>query len=48
MDSSGVNIFITAHCDLERVGGWLRLATPTGPVLRTLQLVGVDQVLDCH
>lgn len=29
-------------------GGWLRLAGPTEPVLRTMRLVGLDQIIDCH
>lgn len=48
MDSTGVNILIAAHQSLADAGGWLRLAAPTEPVLRTLQLVGVDTVIDCH
>ncbi|MFK8912217.1 STAS domain-containing protein [Streptomyces sp. YS-3] len=48
MDSSGINMLITAHHDTSEAGGWLRLAAPTAPVLRTLQVVGVDQVIDCH
>ncbi|MGW5330572.1 STAS domain-containing protein [Streptomyces sp. NPDC004014] len=48
MDSSGINILIAAHRALTEAGGWLRLASPTGMVLRTLQLVGVDTVIDCR
>ncbi|MER6036086.1 MULTISPECIES: STAS domain-containing protein [unclassified Streptomyces] len=48
MDSSGINVLIAAHRALSEAGGWLRLAGPTGPVLRTLQLVGLDTVIDCH
>lgn len=48
MDSSGINILIAAHQDLTEAGGWLRLAAPTGAVLRVLQLVGVDQFIACH
>ncbi|WP_445282661.1 STAS domain-containing protein [Streptomyces sp. DSM 118148] len=48
MDSSGINVLIAAHRALTGAGGWLRLAGPTGVVLRTLQLVGVDTVIDCH
>lgn len=48
MDSSGINIFIAAHRATTEAGGWLRLAAPTAPVLRTLQIVGVDAVIDCR
>ncbi|MEU4038979.1 STAS domain-containing protein [Streptomyces collinus] len=48
MDSSGINILIVAHRALTDAGGWLRLARPTAPVLRTLQIVGIDTVIGCH
>ncbi|GAA0612935.1 STAS domain-containing protein [Streptomyces crystallinus] len=48
LDSSGINILIHAHHRIRSGGGWLRLAAPTRPVLRTLQLVGLDQVIACH
>lgn len=48
MDSSGINIFIAAHRATTEAGGWLRLAAPTQSVLRTLQLVGVDTVIECR
>ncbi|MEU4310887.1 STAS domain-containing protein [Streptomyces rochei] len=48
MDSSGLNVLIAAHQDLTAAGGWLRLAAPTAAVLRVLQLVGVDQLIECH
>ncbi|MEU0041442.1 STAS domain-containing protein [Streptomyces sp. NPDC006333] len=48
MDSTGINIFITAHRDLAEASGWLRPAAPTTPVLRTIQLVGADAVIDCR
>ncbi|MFE5511718.1 STAS domain-containing protein [Streptomyces sp. NPDC056529] len=48
MDSSGINILITAHNALAGADGWLRLAAPHGAVMRTLQIVGVDTVIDCR
>ncbi|MEU0038683.1 STAS domain-containing protein [Streptomyces sp. NPDC006333] len=48
MDSTGINILIAAHRDLTEAGGWLRLAAPTTPVLRTIQLVGIDTLIACH
>ncbi|MGV9288433.1 STAS domain-containing protein [Streptomyces sp. NPDC003719] len=46
MDSSGINILIGAHQALTRAGGWLRLATVGPSVMRTLELVGVDTLID--
>ncbi|MFF5637058.1 STAS domain-containing protein [Streptomyces sp. NPDC012825] len=48
MDSSGINILITAHQDLVENGGRLRLAGTTPPVTRTIGLVGLDTVIECH
>ncbi|MFC9284631.1 STAS domain-containing protein, partial [Streptomyces collinus] len=48
MDSSGINILIAAHRTLTDTGGHLHLARPTQTVLRTLQIVGIDTVIDCH
>ncbi|MFI5972757.1 STAS domain-containing protein [Streptomyces sp. NPDC051452] len=48
MDSSGINIFLAAHRALSETGGWLRLAGPAGPVMRTMRIVGIDAVIDCH
>ncbi|MDT9686213.1 STAS domain-containing protein [Streptomyces sp. TRM76323] len=47
MDSSGINLLIAAHHAVTGAGGWLRLAAPTEPVLRTIRLVGLDTVIDC-
>lgn len=48
MDSSGINVFVAAHRLLGDAGGWLRLAAAQDSVLRTLRIVGVDSVIDCH
>jgi stage II sporulation protein AA (anti-sigma F factor antagonist) len=48
MDSTGINIFIAAHRTLTEAAGWIRLAAPTEAVMRTLQIVGVDAIIDCH
>ncbi|MFI6039247.1 STAS domain-containing protein [Streptomyces sp. NPDC051315] len=48
MDSTGINILIAAYQAVAKVGGWLRLAAPTDSVLRVLQLVGVDDIIECH
>ncbi|MER6079624.1 STAS domain-containing protein [Streptomyces sp. NPDC013157] len=48
MDSSGVNALVAAHHATRAAQGWLRLAGAHGPVLRTVQLVGLDAVAPCH
>ncbi|TQJ92554.1 STAS domain-containing protein [Streptomyces sp. SLBN-31] len=48
MDSSGINILITAHHSLNEAGGWLRLAAVGPSVMRTLQIIGLDALIDCR
>ncbi|WP_019074538.1 STAS domain-containing protein [Streptomyces hokutonensis] len=48
MDSSGINILIAVHHDLARANGWLRLAGAVPSVRRTIQLVGLDMLVDCY
>ncbi|MFG2721828.1 STAS domain-containing protein [Streptomyces sp. NPDC048416] len=48
LDSTGLNILITARRDLGEAGGWLRLAAANETVMRTLRIVGIDSVIDCH
>ncbi|MFJ6087764.1 STAS domain-containing protein [Streptomyces sp. NPDC092369] len=46
MDSSGINVLLSAAMSLrDRPGAWLRVVAPSQPVLRVLQLVGVEAVL---
>lgn len=47
MDSSGINVLITAHRALPEPG-WLRLAAARSAVLRTLELVGLDSVMPVY
>lgn len=47
MDSSGINILIAVHRTLADADGWLRLAGAAPPVLRIIQLVGIDGLIDC-
>ncbi|MFB8750476.1 STAS domain-containing protein [Streptomyces parvulus] len=47
LDSSGINVLITAHREAESLGVWLRLAAPRDPVERVLRLVGVDGLIGC-
>ncbi|MCI3273565.1 STAS domain-containing protein [Streptomyces cylindrosporus] len=48
MDSSGINALIAVHQSAQAARGWLRLAGAQGPVLRTVQLVGLDTIVTCH
>lgn len=48
MDSSGINVLLSAYRSHSAADGWLRLAGPTGAARRALQLVGLDTVIDCH
>ncbi|RSS47128.1 STAS domain-containing protein [Streptomyces sp. WAC08241] len=48
MDSSGINVFITAHRRIGEIGGQLLLAGAGEAVRRVLALVGVDTVIPCH
>jgi len=48
MDSSGINVFVTAHKAVSNNAGWLRIAAAQTPVLHVLQLVGVDTFITCH
>ncbi|MEV8541036.1 STAS domain-containing protein [Streptomyces sp. NPDC051572] len=48
MDSSGINILIAVQTALAEAGGRLRLAGAAPPVLRIIQLVGIDGFIECH
>ncbi|GHA70987.1 hypothetical protein GCM10010372_82590 [Streptomyces tauricus] len=48
MDSSGINILIAAHQKANSTQGWLRIAGAQEAVQRVLQIVGVDELIDCH
>jgi anti-anti-sigma factor len=47
-DSAGIQSLARAHRLATENGGELRLAVGTSPVLRILQLTGVDQVLPVY
>ncbi|MFC5957778.1 STAS domain-containing protein [Streptomyces pratens] len=48
MDSSGINTLIVAYENVTAANGWIRIAAPTTPVLRVLQLVRVDDLITCY
>jgi len=45
IDSTGVGIIVVCHAKLQKVGGNLRIAGPTGIVLDTLQMTHVDRIV---
>ncbi|MET9498418.1 STAS domain-containing protein [Streptomyces sp. NPDC006552] len=48
LDSSGLNILLSAHRNATDAGGWLRLAGTNANVLRILQIVGVDTIIGLY
>jgi stage II sporulation protein AA (anti-sigma F factor antagonist) len=48
MDSTGINIFITAYQAVSATEGWLRIAAAQKPVLHVMQLVGIDALIACY
>lgn len=48
MDSSGINVFVNAHRRVTGAQGWLRIAGAQESVLRLLNIVGIDEIIDCH
>ncbi|MEU9517437.1 MULTISPECIES: STAS domain-containing protein [unclassified Streptomyces] len=48
LDSSGINVLISAHRAAEERGVWFRLAAPRDAVERVLRLVGVDTLIPCY
>ncbi|MEU9918675.1 STAS domain-containing protein [Streptomyces sp. NPDC051001] len=48
MDSSGINVFIAVHQQVDSPQGWLRIAGAQESVLHVLALVGVDTLIPCH
>ncbi|QGV77276.1 STAS domain-containing protein [Streptomyces ficellus] len=48
MDSSGINVFIAAHRAQAGPPGRLRFAGVREPVLRIIEIVGLDSLIPCH
>ncbi|WP_105971017.1 STAS domain-containing protein [Streptomyces geranii] len=48
MDSSGINVFVTAHQRVSDAQGWLRIAGAQDSVVRLLHIVGLDTIVSCH
>lgn len=45
IDSSGIEVLVTAHRWLRKRGGRLHLAVPRGSVLKVFEITGLDRVL---
>ncbi|MEU4875283.1 STAS domain-containing protein [Streptomyces sp. NPDC021608] len=48
MDSTGINVFVTAHQAVDATDGWVRIVGAQESVLRVLEMVGVDALITCH
>jgi anti-anti-sigma factor len=48
LDSTGINTLLRAHHDLVADGGRLALTDPQPPVLRVLDITGVDRVIPVY
>lgn len=48
MDSTGINLLITARRATTAQHGWLRLAHVPDSVMHTLRIVELDTIIDCH
>ncbi|MFJ4834653.1 STAS domain-containing protein [Streptomyces sp. NPDC088747] len=48
LDSSGINVLISAYQEAEEAQGWLRVAGAQASVLRVIELVGIDSLIPCH
>jgi anti-anti-sigma factor len=46
MDSTGANAVLRVHRRVESLGRRLVVVSPTGPVRRVFELLGLDSVLD--
>ena len=48
IDSTGVGIIVVCHAKLQKAGGSLGIAGPSGIVLETLQMTHVDRIVPIH
>ncbi|MFI5998092.1 STAS domain-containing protein [Streptomyces sp. NPDC051362] len=48
MDSTGIKALVATYHALQNTGGWIRIAAAAEPVLRVVQIVGVDRIIPCH
>jgi anti-anti-sigma factor len=45
IDSSGIGILVVSSANVRKLGGSLRVAGATGPVLNVLEMIGLSQVI---
>lgn len=48
IDSSGLGVLVAAMTRAKENGGVLCLISPTRPVCRLLEIIGLDQILKCY
>ncbi|MEU4089257.1 STAS domain-containing protein [Streptomyces aureus] len=48
MDSSAINVLVAANRDAAAATGQLRLAAPSEPVRRVVEIVGLDTIIACY
>ncbi|WP_247706980.1 STAS domain-containing protein [Streptomyces liliiviolaceus] len=48
MNSTGINALVSAHQAAAATDGWVRVAGAQAPVLRVMELVGLDTVIACY
>ncbi|MFD6492515.1 STAS domain-containing protein [Streptomyces sp. NPDC059944] len=48
LDSSAINVLVTARRNAEAAGGRLRMAALTDPVRRVVEIVGLDTIIACY
>ncbi|MGW6012896.1 STAS domain-containing protein [Streptomyces sp. NPDC055210] len=48
MDSSGINMLITAYQNAAADGGWVRVAGAQAAAQRVIELVGLDTLIACY
>ncbi|MER7983636.1 STAS domain-containing protein [Streptomyces sp. NPDC095817] len=47
MDSTGITALVSTYRTLQDTDGWIRIAAASEAVLRVIQIVGVDTIIDC-
>jgi anti-sigma B factor antagonist len=48
MDSSGINALLRGHRSVVAAGGWIRLSGVSEPVLGTMEIVGLPEVISIY
>ncbi|MFI1441680.1 STAS domain-containing protein [Streptomyces fructofermentans] len=48
MDSTGINVLVTAHHAAHAADGWIRMAALPASVQRVVEIVGLDTIVPCY